>query len=115
MTHANNDKDHYSIKPPIFDIEKFDYWKDKIKSFFIGCDIDLWDMIIDGYTHHIDANSTKLEIRKMNEHKKKDHKNYHRSETILLNAISYLEYEKITNRDSTKSIFDSLKMTHEGN
>lgn len=33
----------------------------------------------------------------------------------MLNAIQYSEYEKITNRGTTKSIFDSLKMTHEGN
>lgn len=32
-----------------------------------------------------------------------------------MNAISYSEYEKFTNRDTTKSIFNSLKMTHEGN
>ena len=34
---------------------------------------------------------------------------------ILLNAISYTEYEKITNKETAKSIFDSLQMTHEGN
>lgn len=51
----------------------------------------------------------------MNYHKKKDHKNNHISITILLNSISYPEYEKIANRDSTKSIFDSLEMTHEVN
>jgi hypothetical protein len=33
----------------------------------------------------------------------------------LPNSISYTEYEKIVNRDSTKVIFDSLRMTHEGN
>jgi hypothetical protein len=32
----------------------------------------------------------------------------------LLSIISYTEYEKITNGDFTKSIFDSLRMTHEG-
>ena len=38
-----------------------------------------------------------------------------KTRTILLDAISYTEYEKITDRDSTKSIFDSLKIIHEGN
>jgi hypothetical protein len=33
----------------------------------------------------------------------------------LLNVISYTEYEKITNRDSAKFIFDSLRITHKGN
>lgn len=51
----------------------------------------------------------------MNKQQKKDNKNHHRSITILLYAISYSEYEKIRNKDSTKSIFDSLRMTHEEN
>lgn len=33
----------------------------------------------------------------------------------MLNAISYTEYEKITNKDIAKSIFDSLRMIREGN
>ncbi|XP_050920064.1 uncharacterized protein LOC127137668 [Lathyrus oleraceus] len=45
----------------------------------------------------------------------KDFKNHHKPRTILLNVISYIEYEKITHMDSAKSIFDSLRMTHEGN
>ena len=51
MTHSNNEKDHYSAKPPIFNEEKFDYWKDRIKIFFIDCDDDLWDMLLDGWYH----------------------------------------------------------------
>ena len=72
-------------------------------------------MVIDGYPHPTDVNGTKIERSKVNEHQKKDHKNHHRSRTILMNVISYLEYEKIINRDSAKSIFDSLRITHEGN
>lgn len=89
MAHANNDKDHYSAKSPIYDGEKFDNWKDRIESFFIGFDVDLWDMVIYGYTHIINENGTKPERSKMNELQKKDHKNHHRSKTILLDAISY--------------------------
>ena len=51
----------------------------------------------------------------MTDQQKKDFKNHHKARTILLNVISYTEYEKITNIDSSKSIFDSLRMTHEGN
>lgn len=71
-------------------------------------------MVVDGYTHPINSNGVKPGISKINEHQKKDNKNHHRSRTILLNSISYTEYEKITNEDSANSIFDSLRMTHEG-
>src|ERR1044072_5912134 len=46
---------------------------------------------------------------------KKTFKNHHKARTILLNAISYAEYEKITNKETAKSIIDSLQITHEGN
>src|ERR1044072_2502402 len=51
----------------------------------------------------------------MTEAQKKTFKDHHKARTILLNAISYAEYEKITDKDTAKSIFDSLQMTHEGN
>ena len=51
----------------------------------------------------------------MSDQQKRDFKNHHKARTILLSAISYTEYEKISNRDTTKNMFDSLRMTHEGN
>jgi hypothetical protein len=51
----------------------------------------------------------------MSDQQKKDSTNHYKARTIMLNSISYNEYEKITNRDSAKTIFDSLRMTHEGN
>lgn len=72
-------------------------------------------MVMDGCTHPMDSNGINLERNKMDEQQKKNNKNHHRSRKILLNVISYTEYEKITNKDSTKSIFDSFKMTHKGN
>ena len=50
----------------------------------------------------------------MTDQQKKDYKNHHKARSILLNVISYTEYEKITNIDTSKSIFDSMRMTHEG-
>ena len=47
-------KDRINTKPPIFDGENFEYWKDSIESTFLGYDADLWDMVLDGYTHPID-------------------------------------------------------------
>ena len=108
------DKDHYSAKPPIFDGENFYYWKDIIESFFLGYDVDLWDLVVDGYVHPVNAEGNISARSDMSDQQKKDFKNHHKARTILLNVISYTEYEKITNKDSAKSIFDSLRMTREG-
>lgn len=89
---------HYSVKPPIFNGEKFNYWKDRIESFFLGYDADLWDLVLDGYTHPIYDNGTKLERSKISDQQRKDHKNHHRSRTIFFNIISYSECERIINR-----------------
>lgn len=111
----NNEKDHYNSKPPAFDTEKFDYCKDIIESFFLGYDVDLWDLIVDDYIHPINVEGNKVVISALTNQQKKDFKNHNKARTILPNVISYTEYEKIINKYSAKSIFDSLRMTHEGN
>src|ERR1044072_959892 len=112
---SENNDNHYSAKPPIFDGEKFDYWKHRIESFFLGYDIDLWDLVIGGYEHPKDAEGNAISRSQMTESQKKAFKDHHKARTILLNAISYTEYEKITDKETAKSIFDSLQMTYEGN
>src|ERR1044072_7636078 len=116
MANSLENKDnHYSAKPPIFDGEKFDYWKDRIESFFLGYDVDLWNLVIEGYEQPKDAEGKIVPRSQMTEAQKLMFKNHHKARTILLNGISYAEYEKITDKKTAKSIFDSLQMTHEGN
>lgn len=110
-----NDKYHYNAKPLVFYEGRFDYWNDKINIFFLGQDFDLWDLVVDGYEHPIYASGTKVERRVMTYQQKKDYKNHHKVRTVFLNAISYIEYEKITNINTAKPIFDSPRVTHEGN
>ena len=111
----DNDKDKYSAKPPMFDGEKFDYWKDKIENYFMAYDFDLWDTVVDGYSHPVDEIGVKIARSAMTDAQKKAYKNHFKARSILLAAISYTEYEKITDKETAKSIFDSLQMTHEGN
>lgn len=117
MATNNNydEKDKIRTEPPMFDGENFDYLKDRIESFFLGYDADIWDLVLDGYTHPTNDAGKKIERKKMNEQQKKDLKNHHKARTILLNAISHTEYEKIKNREITHDMFESLNMTHEGN
>src|ERR1044072_2680946 len=116
MASSSENKDNtYSAKPPIFDGEKFEYWKDRIESFFLGFDVDLWDIVIEGYEHPKDDEGKAISRSQMTEAQMKIFKNHHRARTIMMNAISYAEYEKITNKETAKSTFDSLQMTHEGN
>src|SRR3954469_25396255 len=102
-------------RPPIFDGENFEYCKDRLESYFLCQDGDLWDPVLDGYTHPVNAQGVKISRKAMSDAQKKDFKNHHKSRTILLNDLSHAEYEKITNRETTHDIFESIKMTHVGN
>jgi hypothetical protein len=63
-------------------------------------------MITHDYTPPVDANRVaELDKSVMTDQWKKDSKNHYKARTILLNSISYTEYEKIRNRDSAKVIF----------
>ncbi|XP_050908877.1 lisH domain-containing protein C1711.05-like [Lathyrus oleraceus] len=110
-----NERDNYNAKPHVIDGEKFDYWKDKIESFFLGYDANLWDMVTNGYELPIFAIGIPIQRSRMGDDQKRDFKSHLKIRTILLNVISYNEYEKITNKETPKDIFDSLKMTYKGN
>lgn len=67
MAHTYIDNDFNFISPPRFNKDKFVYLKNRIKSFFLGQDADLWDMTLNSNTHPLDANGVRLERSKMNE------------------------------------------------
>ena len=76
----------------MFDGEKFDYWKDRNKSYFMEYDLDLWDLVVDGYTHQIDDKDLKISRSAMTNAQKKVHRNHYKARTIFLSVISYNEY-----------------------
>src|SRR3954470_3510997 len=102
-------------RPPVFDGENFEYWKDKLESYFLGLYGDLWDLLVDDYKHQVKAGGVKLSRQEMSDDQKKQFKNHHKSRTVLLNVISHAEYEKMSNRETAYDIYESLKMTHDGN
>src|SRR3954468_4186547 len=114
QNNGNNGNNGYT-RPPVFGGENFEYLKDKLESYFLGLDGDLWDLLVDGYKHPLKASGVKLTRQEMGDDQNKQFKNHHKSRTVLLNAISHSEYEKISNRETAHDIYESLKMTHEGN
>src|SRR3954464_12674067 len=92
-------------RPPIIDGENFEYWKDKLESYFLGLDGDLWDLLVDGYKHPVKDSSVKLSTQEIIDDQKKLFKNHHKCRTVLLNAISHAEYEKISDRETAHDIY----------
>src|SRR3954466_12747751 len=104
------------IKTKIIDKNKscsnknFEYWKDKLESYFLGLDGELWDLLMDGYKYPVKATGVRLTRQEMDDDQKKLFKNHHKCRTVLLNAISHAEYENISNRETAYDIYESLKM-----
>src|SRR3954468_4193870 len=101
----HNNGNGYS-RPPVFDGKNFEYWKDRFESYFLGLDDDLWDLLVDGYKHPVNASGVNMSRQEMSDDQKKQFKNHHKSRTILLNAISHSEYEKISKRETAHDIFE---------
>ena len=93
-TSQTNDRDYYNVKPLVFYGDRLDYWRDRIESFFLNHDVDLWDIVVYGYIHSMDASGNNVERRVMTNEQKKDYQNHHKARTILLNVISFIEYDK---------------------
>ena len=81
-----NERDRYNAKSPVFYREKFDYWKDKIESFFLGNDVDLWDMVINGYKPPIYTTGISIPKSRMSDDQKCDFKNHYKARIIMLNG-----------------------------
>src|SRR3954470_21218678 len=86
-------------RPLVFDGENFEYWKDKLESYFLGLDGELWDLLMDGYKHPVKASGVRLTRQEMDDDQKKLFKNHHKCRTA---------YEKISNRETAYDIYESL-------
>src|ERR1044072_9517368 len=73
MAAASSDtKDNlYNAKPPVFDGEKVDDWKDKIKSFFLGFDFERWELVTEGYEEPRNAEGNAIPLSQMTDLQKK--------------------------------------------
>lgn len=45
---------------PLFDGERFEYWNDMLKSFFISQGPKLWNLVEDGYTTPTNSDRTEI-------------------------------------------------------
>lgn len=104
-------KDCYSFiyKAPTWEGDNFYFWRDKLESYFLSFDEDIWKIVLNGYTHPTNEEGLKIARKDMNEGQRKDFQNHHRARTILLDVIPYDEYEKITKKESAYDIIESLK------
>ena len=95
-------------RPPLFSGENFDYWKDKIKTFFESNQFELWDMVEEGYTQPTTPKN------QWTDPQKKSYQTHQKARHYLICALSREEYEKCGRCETAKEIWDSLVLSYEG-
>jgi hypothetical protein len=93
-------------KPPHFDGEVYSFWSHKMSSHLFSLHPSIWEIVENGM--HFDSTDNPVFINEQ------IHKNA-QATTILLASLCRDEYNKVSGLYNTKQIWDTLKISHEGN
>jgi hypothetical protein len=93
-------------KPPHFDGEDYAFWSHKMRSHLFSLHPSIWEIVENGM--QFDNTDTPIFINEQ------IHKNA-QATTVLLASLCRDEYIKVTGFDNAKQIWDTLKISHEGN
>lgn len=81
----------------------------------IGLDDELWDILEDDIDIHVNGVGMVSDRNFVTPAQKKIYKKHHRARGILVNALPHYAYMEIIHKSSSKTIFNSLCATYEGN
>jgi hypothetical protein len=93
-------------KPPHFDGEDYSFWSHKMCSHLFSLHPSIWEVVENGM--HFDSTHNPVFINEQ------IHKN-DQATTVLLASLCRDEYNKVSGLDNAKQIWDTLKISHEGN
>jgi hypothetical protein len=93
-------------KPPHFDGEDYSFWSHKMRSHLFPLHPSIWKIVENGM--HFDSTDNPVFINEQ------IHKNA-QATTVLLASLCRDEYNKVSGLDNAKQIWDTLKISYEGN
>jgi hypothetical protein len=93
-------------KPPHFDGEDYNFWSHKMRSHLFSLHPSIWEIVENGM--QFDSTDNPVFINEQ------IHKNA-QATTVLLASLCRDEYNKVSGLDNAKQIWDTLKISHEGN
>jgi hypothetical protein len=93
-------------KPPHFDGEDYGFWSHKMRSHLFSLHPSIWEIVESGM--QFDSTDSPIFINEQ------IHKNA-QATTVLLASLCRDEYHKVSGLDNAKQIWDTLKISHEGN
>jgi len=89
-----------SIRPPIFDVTNFVYWKVRVTTYLQSLGTEVWDIIDTGYTFPATTPTDPAE--------KKKYESNAKAVNILLGCLSQSELVKVMQYKSAKEIWDKI-------
>src|SRR5688572_21786339 len=93
-------------KPPHFDGEDYGFWSHKMRSHLFSLHPSIWEIVDSGM--HFNSSDSPIFINEQ------IHKNA-QATTVLFASLCRDEYNKFSGLDNAKQIWDTLKISHEGN
>jgi hypothetical protein len=93
-------------KPPHFDGEDYSFWSHKMRSHLFSLHPSIWEFVENGM--HFDSTDNPVFINEQ------IHKNA-QAITVLQASLYRDEYNKVSGLDNAKQIWDTFKISHEGN
>src|SRR5688572_4161488 len=93
-------------KPPHFDGEDYGFWSHKMRSHLFSLHPSIWEIVESGMK--FDSSDSPIFINEQ------IHKNA-QTTTVLLASLCRDEYHKVSGLDNAKQIWNTLKISHEGN
>ena len=93
-------------KPPHFDGEDYGFWSHKMRSHLFSLHPSIWEIVESGMK--FDSSDSPMLINEQ------IHRNA-QATTVLLASLCRDEYHKVSGLDNAKQIWDTLKISHEGN
>src|SRR6187455_3181872 len=93
-------------KPPHFDGEDYGFWSHKMRTHLFSLHPSIWEIVESGMK--FDSSDSPSFINEQ------VHKNA-QATTVLLASLCRDEYHKVSGLDNAKQIWDTLKISHEGN
>jgi hypothetical protein len=93
-------------KPPHFDGEDYGFWSHKMRSHLFSLHSSIWEIVQNEMK--FDSTDSPMFINEQ------IHKNA-QATTVLLASLCRDEYHKVSGLDNAKQIWDTLKISHEGN
>jgi hypothetical protein len=93
-------------KPPHFDGEDYGFWSHKMRSHLFSLHPSIWEIVESGMK--FDSSDSPTFINEQ------IHRNA-QATTVLLASLCRDEYHKVRGLDNAKQIWDTLRISHEGN